>query len=352
MKGCDFLNDDALYIDMIHEEELPKQGYSKPITITASDGKKYILKNDMVMYPTETKPSKQDAEFFQEALVSEIAKKLAVPTPNYATITIDVDTLSNFPDLQWKYKFSMGKYFATEKLPNIGNDLLEVFKLATDHSQPYAIRGWRALFNNVVNKEIIPNLICLDFLTLNLDRFTNGGNLLFQYQNNGKWLVSIDYGFCFFSPYWNTDPVSQRKIDLLNFNNPKVNPDITTSYSATMMFWFLSRSKQMQQASKFKYGVVFDALQRELDFSSNNPFSDVVAEIESLTNTFFVNTISNITPDWISGGNMQKQAYVDFLNRQKSLIKPFIEYNIAQNIFTNYKGEQIEWHKGKSTNSQ
>lgn len=346
---------DTLYIDMVHEEEAPKQGISKPIAITASNGKTYILKNNIVKYPGWTKPSNQDAEFFQEVLVSEIANKLDIPTPNYAIVTIDDDTLSNFPNLRWKYKFTKGKYFATERLPNIGNDLMEVFDLAVHHNQPYAIRRWHSLFSNIINKDAIPKLMALDFLTINLDRFTNGGNLLFQYQRNGKWLVSIDYGYCFFSPYWSLDiehQIKSRKYDLLNYNNPQKNPKLCRSYSANMMMWFITRGMEANQSPKFKYGVVFDALQREIVFDSQNPFDSVVTKIESLTEDFFVNAISHVIPEWVSGGNVQREAYAGFLNRQKLLLKPFIEYNLAQKMFTNYKGGQLEWQEGKNTSSQ
>ncbi|WP_289669445.1 HipA family kinase [Levilactobacillus brevis] len=332
VKGRDLLPipNNNIYIDMILEEESPKQGCSKPVTIIASDGKKYILKNNMVTSPNYSTPSNQDAEFFQEALVSNIADELNIPTPNYAIVIIDDDTLFNFPDLRWKYKFTEGKYFATKMLPNIGNDLVEVFRLASNYKQPYAIRSWHSLFKNIINKEVIPDLIALDFLTINLDRFTNGGNLLFQYRPNGKWLVSIDYGYCFFSPYWNSDAkhhITTKKFDLLNYNNPKAHPEICQSYSACMMKWFYDRSTRANQSTRFKYGVVFDALQHEIEFDSQNPFNPVITKIESLTTTFFVNTISHIIPEWVSGGNVQKEAYVNFLSRQKSLIRPFIEYN-------------------------
>ncbi len=59
----------------------------------------------MVTSPNYSTPSNQDAEFFQEALVSNIADELNIPTPNYAIVIIDDDTLFNFPDLRWKYKF-------------------------------------------------------------------------------------------------------------------------------------------------------------------------------------------------------------------------------------------------------
>ncbi|MCT0193901.1 hypothetical protein [Lactiplantibacillus plantarum] len=94
------MDGEELYIDMIHEEESPKQGCSKPVTVTASNGKQYILKNNMVKYPDKDSATDQDAEFFQEALVSEIATKLDVPTPNYVAITIDSETLASFPNLR------------------------------------------------------------------------------------------------------------------------------------------------------------------------------------------------------------------------------------------------------------
>ena len=44
VKGRDLLPipNNNIYIDMILDEESPKQGCSKPVTIIASDGKKYI----------------------------------------------------------------------------------------------------------------------------------------------------------------------------------------------------------------------------------------------------------------------------------------------------------------------
>lgn len=340
---------------MLHIEEAPKQGCSKPVIITASDGITYVLKNNMVPSTNELVPSNQDAEFFQETLVSKIATKLHVPTPDYAVITIDSDTLEIFPALRWQYKFRVGKYFATKRLPNIGNDLVDIWNLAIKNDQPYSIRGWHKIFANVTNKEVIPTIICLDFYTLNLDRFTNTGNLLFQYKPDGKWIVSIDYGLCFSTPFWNSFTVNNtvnRKSDILNLNNPKTNPEICNSYSANMMQWFLSASLQHGQLKKWKYGVIFDSLQREINFTNQNPFDAPISNIEALTDAFIISSIGSIPSEWVSGGSTQKEAYAGFLIRQKSLIKPFIEYNISQNMFTNYAGGKIEWQKDKSMSSR
>lgn len=342
------MQSENIYIDAIFEEESPKIGASKPILITASNSKQYLLKNNIVKYDGDDSYHKQDAEFFQESLVSNIATRLNIPSPNYIEITIDKETLETFPNLRWVYQFHVGKYFATERITNTENDLAKIWELATQHEQPYAITKWHKLFNSITNRHDFAAIICLDFFTLNFDRFTNGGNLLFQKQNSGKIILSIDYGFCFTNPFWAISNPS--KAEILRSNDIHSNKIDSLQYSANLAQQFLYKSSRFGQY-RWKYGIVFDALQRELQFEDCNPFAKIVFAIESLTNQDIYEMIEDIPNEWVVGASIQKEAYASFLIRQRGLLRGFIEYNLNQNIFTNYSGGDLTWETGKNTSS-
>lgn len=347
------MENENLYIDYLNEEESPNMGCSHPLSIVASDGKTYILKNYMVKYTGENNYEKQDAEFFQEELVSDLAKKLNIPTPNYVIITIDKETLETFSALRWTYHFGEGKYFATEKIENTENDLVKIFELATKFQEPYVITKWHNIFKSIINKEVIPYILCLDFLTMNFDRFTNSGNLLFQIKDNGKILVSIDYGFCFFNPYWDYDAFQgpYTKAQLLQ-TNKLINPEIEAKrYAADTAQKYLIRSAISVQKERWGYGIVFDSLQNELSFKKENPFIHAIRDIESISDETILNIIKEIPIEWTPGESIQREAYAGFLLRQRFLVRHIIDYTASQNLFTNCTGGQLEWQKEKNTSS-
>ena len=121
-------------------------------------------------------------------------------------------------------------------------------------------------------------------------------------------------------------------------------------YSADLTKKFLLQGARLHQ-QKWKYGFVFDALQREIQFDECNPFSKIIYAIESLTDQDIYKMIDDIPTDWIVSDSIQKQAYASFLIRQRDLLRGFIEYNLNQNIFTNFTGGDLAWEKGKNMNS-
>lgn len=96
-----------LNIDVPLFSQSPNQGISHPLMVIASDGNTYILKNQKI--------NNFDAMFFQESLSTQLAKQLGIPVPDWKIIEVDNKTLVNFPELQFKYKFEPGKYYATKK---------------------------------------------------------------------------------------------------------------------------------------------------------------------------------------------------------------------------------------------
>lgn len=177
-------------------------GISKPVKIIASDGEVYFLKSDYVYEKKEW--IQLDACFFQEMFAYQIANFLEVPSPEFAIIKIEKDLLDDFPELRFEHHFKEGIYLASKSVEPVTQELKNIFVLMVNYDMNYSSRKLTEFYKSLININDLPKILFFDILTMNSDRFTNDGNIMFQKETDGLKSFSIDYGFCFFNPFWNS----------------------------------------------------------------------------------------------------------------------------------------------------
>lgn len=326
---------DRYFADTYLEGTVPKMGMSQPVMIQADNGKKYFLKTEIV------NNTKQDAVFFQELLCSLLAENIGIPIPNFAIIEIEKDFIENNPTLRFGEKFKHGLYFATEKIPDVEDNLSENYITAIQNGMPRIIKAWNSFFKNIDNSKKIADIIAFDLLTFNFDRFNNEGNILVSKNPSGeRKLYAIDHGHCFCGPYYSE--ILSEKHRILEKNNF---PLSVVDKRNDFVNWHLSNLLQ----GKLNLGKIFTGLEQNIDFELKNPFSEVVERIELLDEKTIISMIDTIPEIWISGGDIQKNLYLNFLIRQKNLVKYIIDGLVMYDVFSNHRGGVLDWKtQGKS----
>jgi hypothetical protein len=342
-----------LEVDFYHKQLTPTEGVSKPIVVTASDGNEYFLKNESVRSDKDQSWTQFNADFFQELLVSHIARSLNINTPDVAIINITDELIEDYPDLKWNNHFNPGPHFATKKIENVQNNLLRNYEKAYLAGKTYTKRSWNSFFASINNKEIIPKIITLDLFTSNVDRFTNLNNILVSDTPTGRELISIDYGHCFFGPRYEIYPDAN-----LNFNKIDTSNDVQLSHFTKSITDFYRRLAVQHAEGEHGLGIIFEELQKFIRFGGKsndiNPFDQIVAQVENYSDTILETYINAIPKEWIVGSAHQKNDYLNYLVRQKPLVRPLIEKFVKEKYFENYNenGDQLKWIKEKNMNIQ
>lgn len=310
---------DKFFADTYLQSAEPKVGQSKPIKIIADNGKKYFVKNEYVGSDF------QNAVFFQELLCSLLALELKVPVPNFAIIELEKDFIENNAELRFSKKFKPGLHFATEEISSVEDNLEENLELAYRNGLPKIKRAWNTHFKNLDNSHSLPSIIAFDCFIQNGDRFTNNGNLIIGQNEGGKRnIFALDHGHAFGTPYYD-----EGKVGLL-----RVNED-----SQSYIQWFL----RQLIGNRLSLGSVFSGLEQNIDLSERNPFNEIVTDIESLTDDWVEEILNEIPDAWIIAGDFQKNQYLNFLSRQKKLVRSIISKMVALGAFSNHTGGELVW---------
>ncbi|MCA9765430.1 MAG: hypothetical protein KC455_03325 [Carnobacterium sp.] len=320
---------DKHFADTYLEGTVPKIGMSQPVMIQADNGKKYFLKTDIVQN------EKQDAVFFQELLCSLLAEHIGIPVPNFAIIEIEKDFIENNPNLRFGEKFKNGFYFATEKIADVEDNLSENYAMARQNGMPRIVKAWNSFFKNIDNSEKISDIIAFDLLTLNFDRFNNEGNILVSKNDIGERKIhAIDHGHCFYGPFYKKNIIVKHQI--LEYNNFPIS-------SVDKRNEFINWHLNTLSGRKFNLGLIFAGLEQNIDFDSKNPFAEVIENIEHLDEDAIFAMIDTIPEIWITGGDVQKNLYLNFLIRQKDIIRYIIDALVAKDVFSNHRGGVLNW---------
>lgn len=245
---------DKFFAETYLNEPSPKVGQSKPIKITAENGKRYFLKTEIV------NSTKQNAVFFQELLCSLLAKHLKVPVPNFAIIELEKDFIEANAELMFSRKFKPGLYFATEEVNDVEDNLAESISLGVNNGLPKVKRTWTGYLNNVSNPEAYADIIAFDIFVQNCDRFSNLGNLLIGSESGLRKVYAIDHGHAFGTPNFDT-----AKMKLLKVNE---NPNYDE--------WLLNQFRR--HGGGFTFGPVFQGMQNNIDLTGNNPFAELLIQ--------------------------------------------------------------------------
>lgn len=333
---------DKLFIDTPLLNQMPKQGISHPVPIIASDGNVYFLKNFKL-----NDGDNFNAMFFQEALATQLAQNINLPAPEWAIIKIDNQTLADFPELRFEYQFVPGQYYASKRINGNIIDLVDVINKAAQLKIRGAAQRLHNIFSKIKNKQDIPKIILFDFWTLNIDRFTNSGNLILRNDNDGNYLLSIDFGHCFNGPKWD-----KNTLDFFNQLDQAIKDNLELQYCANLTQYYL-RLSQCHGQLKWKLGIIFNELEKQIQFSDNvNPFSKSEFDIRSISDNKLTFILNNIPATWIVDGTNQKESYFTFLKNQRAILPNLIQYLAEQKLFTNYNGGALTWHQEQNINTQ
>lgn len=330
-------------VDAILTSLIPKAGQSKPISILASNGKKYMLKKQIVTI--NGNKINEDSVFMQELFVTQLATKLQIPVPNVAILEITDDFINANKDFLFQYKLTPGIYFGSEILPNIENNLVKNYQLAMQIGKPYVIKSWNSFFKKVSNPEIYTSIIALDLLTVNNDRFNNEGNILVTRKNNLRKVYAIDFGHSFLGPCWNN--ITKQTI----FNQVPDDPKQYPIFAKKIICGFpiTKNEKFSGMINGAALGRIFRGLENNIDLSdsTNNPFSDIVNKIENLDDSEIIYMLENIPEDWIPGKDLQKSAYYNFVSKNKKIVRYYINELNKCGAFSNSCGGDLIWINSK-----
>lgn len=325
-------------IMMLHPDRNPFRGQSKPIFITATNGKDYYLKKQFATDDSGNRIT-ENCVFLQELLSYQLAEALNIPIPNCAIVSIDNNFLEYNRDLQFKAALTAGKYFATEAIPNIYNNVLDNKILGAQLGQPRMKEPLYKVYAKVEDPTILTKVIVLDMLILNFDRFGNEGNFLITKSNNHFSGVAIDFGHSFYGPSW-----TNEKIKILDLPKAISTPKELDNYLNFLCNTFLS-SKGLPFS---KLGPIFDAMEKQIIFTDSigdfiNPFNDIVTKIENLGRNDIQKMLDFIPNEWYVSVNIQKNKYLDFIMHQKYQVRYLINYFYQYGAFSNSIGGNLQW---------
>jgi len=345
---------DKLFVDTFIKDQSPKSGQSRPLLVEASDGKRYILKNNIV-YINGTWVD-ENCAFFNEVVGHFLATFLNIKTPDIAMLEIEQDIMSANSDLLFERRLTPGLYFGTKLIDNVEENLEDNYLNLMRLKKPYLRRSWNQFFKQIENPQDIASIIVLDLLLQNFDRFNNLGNLLIGSDNTGRNVFAIDHGHCFKGPVYNAN-----KLSTLQSNDFKTSKDKEQYINS--IFWSMIDIAQYShdingnvhhRAPFNQAGEIFRCIEQHIDLSdpNNHSFLNPVSKLNTLDRTTLNNIMSQIPSEWTSGGATQKKAYIDFLMRQAIIIPEILQKLIYNNAFSNYRGGEISWKLEKHTGTQ
>ena len=299
-------------------------GISRPVLVIGDDFNEYILKNEKV--DNGGTIVNYNCMFINELLAYQIGCFLDIPMPETVIAFVDGKFIESDPTIRFAYRFEKGRYFATQKLKYVENNLEENYQELIRMGKPYMKRTWKKFFNEVSNKEDISKIIAFDILIANFDRYNNEGNILINRTDQRK-VYAIDHGHAFFGPIWNED-----KKNCLNLKGSNEYINMFT-----------------QAILKFIPGSMFNALEEYIDLSDieYNPFAEINAKILSIDENMIELWMNDIPNEWYIDKDVQIAYYKQYLLEQKDMVQYIIQNLANRNAFTNYKGGLLKWNNQK-----
>lgn len=305
-------------------------GVSKPVLVLASDGKRYILKNQNVYEPGNNGWVNYNCMFLQELLVEKIGRHLNIPIPNTAIIDIEKIHLHQAPSLPFTHRYKDGYHFASEFLPEVENNLRIGYQQLMEIGKPYTKNNWNSFFRKIANPQDIAKIIALDLLIGNFDRFGNDGNLMIARVDGDRKVFAIDHGHAFFGALWGQD-----KINRLN----SVNNDIL--YLQQYLQLFLS----LNQRPMSGLGHMFKSVEQHINLENVevHDFSEIVFEIENISMSMLDTWFKDIPLEWYADRPNQIAYYKKFILTNKYNLRNLINMMIKYGAFSNTNGGELIW---------
>ncbi|WP_243289291.1 HipA family kinase [Clostridium perfringens] len=302
-------------------------GVSRPVLVLGDDLNEYILKNQRS--DNEGNVTNYDCMFINELLAYQIGVYLDVPMPEAVIAILSGEFINEDPALRFAYRFEAGKYFATEKLKYVENNLKDNRQELIAMGKPYMKNTWNNFFKGISNKEDIAKILAFDILIANFDRYNNEGNILIDKSVVRK-IYAIDHGHAFFGPFWD-----QRKVNCLKL------AEVTTEYINTFTQSIILNENSCGA------GKIFKVLEQYIDLENidAHSFLNVVAKIMSINEEMIDTWMDNIPDEWYIDKELQISYYKHFILKQKDVVKHIIQSLAFHDAFTNYKGGLLKWRE-------
>lgn len=296
-------------------------GVSRPVLVLGDDFEEYILKNEKV--DNNGKTVNYNCMFVNELLSYQIGCFLELPMPEAVVAIVDGEFAEDDPTIRFAYRFEKGKYFATERLKYVENNIINNYNELAMMGKPYILNKWKKFFKNIDNKEDVAKILAFDILIANFDRYNNEGNILIN-KNGGRKIYAIDHGHAFFGPFWN-----ENKINCLNLI------DVTNIYINKYSDIVISQLP----------GTVFNSLEENINLENteDHSFKDIVIKIMDIDENMIESWMNNIPDEWYIDKVVQVSYYKKFILKQKEIVKDIIQNLANKKVFTKYEGGILKW---------
>lgn len=307
-------------------------GISHPAKILASDGKEYFLKGHYAYF--DHRWGRMEAALAQELFSYQLANYMDIPVTNVALIEIDESDLDVYSELTFIHHIAKkGLYLAIEAVETTDQNL-KILLDSKNRNIPQAQKKINTFFRNVQNKIDIPKIIYFDLLTANIDRYNNAGNFIFKKTSNGNYIIAIDFGFCFFGPFWNSKVNNLLSKDFANKDPNRWKQIILKSCLCTH--------------ENYKRAPVLNLLNPYINFNVN-PFAFIHSVALNLTSDKLANMLRAIPDEWLVQGDYQRNIYLNFILNQVKMMPTILEYAAMNKFFTNFTGGNLIWPQEKNT---
>lgn len=193
-----------------------------------------------------------------------------------------------------------------KKINNVANDLVKLLNEEYEGKIRGAAQKLNSMFSKIQNKGDIPSILLFDFWISNIDRFTNSGNIILKLNDTGNYVIAIDFGHCFFGPCWD-----KSTKDNFSYIIDAVKKGKIRQASADLTKYYLDISKSHSQ-SRWKLGIMFDHLQKQIIFDNGNPFQQIELKIKQINNNQIASMMTNIPNSWVIGGDSQRSSYLQY----------------------------------------
>lgn len=255
---------------------------------------------------------------------------------NVVLIKIEDFDLEVYSELRFTHHIlQKGFYLATEAVETTTENLTLLLK-EKSLDIPNASKKANNFLKKLDNKEDIPKIFYFDLLTANVDRYGNAGNLIFKKTDTGNYILAIDFGYCFFGPYWSSKEYifGEIKRNLLSFNQSECN------WESFILKICLMKGNNL--------GCVFNLLNPFISFE-RNPFIDIHNTALSLTNNNVADMLREVPDSWLVEENYQRNMYLNFVLNQVTKMPSILNYATKQKLFVNNKGGTLAWPKEQNT---
>lgn len=309
------------------------EGVSRPVLVLGDDFEEYILKNEKI--DNNGNIQKFDCMFVNELLAYQLGCYLGVPMPEAVIAYVDSNFINDDPSIRFAYRFENGKYFATQKLSAVENNILENYTQLMRMGKPYIKTSWKNFLKNIKNKSSIATILAFDILIANFDRYDNMGNILVD-SSKVRNIYAIDHGHSFFGPIWSND-----KINALNLAS------LTKEYINT--YTNVIANQIYNYGDLTGTGIIFKSLEEHINLEDlkSHSFCDVVEKIENISEDMLDGWLNNIPNEWYIDKDLQSAYYKNFILQQKNVVRYIIQDMACKNAFSNYKGGILEWRNQK-----